>query len=132
MPRHVSRSLAAWTGALLVLLAAHDLSHALDDGLETKLGQLALVAVPQWLAIAAVTAVIIRADQARATAAAMLLGSAVAVGFVAIHLLPVSTASYWDLHPSAVSWAVAVVPAGVGIVVAALAWSERQRRLAPA
>ena len=58
MPRHASRSLVIWSGVLLVALAAHDLSHALDGGLETPLDQLAFVAVPQWLVLAAVMTVI--------------------------------------------------------------------------
>ena len=52
MPRHAPPSLAVGSLALLALLAAHDLTHALDDGLETRLGDLALVAIPQWLALA--------------------------------------------------------------------------------
>src|SRR5437016_7333168 len=71
MPRHASRSLVIWSGVLLVVLAAHDLSHALDGGLETPLDQLALVAVPQWLLLAVVMTVIVRGERARGAAAAL-------------------------------------------------------------
>jgi hypothetical protein len=124
MPRRASRSLVVWSGALLVVLAGHDLSHALDDGLETPLHQLALVAVPQWLVLAVVMAVIVRGDRARSAAAALLLGIGVAVGFAIAHLLPFSSASYWDLRPSVVSWLLAWLPAALGLAVAALAWSQ--------
>ena len=86
MPRHGSRSLVSWSWAVLALLAAHDVTHLLDDGLETPLGQLALVAHPQWLALAVVMAVILRGDRSRSRAAALLLGMSVAVGFAVIHL----------------------------------------------
>jgi hypothetical protein len=124
VPRRVSRSLALWSAALLALLAAHDLSHALDDGLETKLGGLALVATPQWIVLAVILAVILRADRSRGAAAALLLGLGVTVGFVVIHLLPFGPASYWDLHPSAVSWLLAWVPPALGLLVAARAYTE--------
>src|SRR4051794_16075317 len=124
MPRRASRPLVLWSAALLVLLAAHDLSHVLDDALDTKVSDLALIAIPQWIALAVVFAVILRAERARAAAAAFLLGVGVTVGFLAIHLLPFSPADYYDLDPSAISWVLAWLPAALGVVVAARAWSE--------
>src|SRR4051812_4666151 len=124
MARRAPRYLVVWSGVLLALLAAHDLSHALDDGLETPLGGLALVAVPQWLVLAVVMAVIVRADRARSAMAALLLGIGVAVGFAGVHLLPFAPASFWGLHPSAISWLVAWVPAAWGRAVAARALAE--------
>jgi hypothetical protein len=124
MPRPASRSLIIWSGVLLVLLAAHDVSHVVDRGLKTPLDQLALVAVPQWLVLALVMAVILHGDRARSAAAALLLGIGVTIGFALAHLLPFSTASYWDLRPSAVSWLLAWLPAALGLMVAALAWSQ--------
>ena len=118
------RPLVTWSAVLLVVLAAHDLSHALDDGLETPLSGLALVAVPQWIALAVVMAVIVRGDQARSALAALLLGIGVTAGFAFVHLLPFATASYWDLHPSAASWVVAWLPVGLGLWVAVLGWSQ--------
>src|SRR2546421_5898066 len=100
MPRHASRSIVISSGVLLVVLAAHDLSHALDGGLETPVGELALVAVPQWLVLAAVMTVIVRGDRAHGAAAALLLGIGVTAWLAVVPLLPVSTASYWDLQPS--------------------------------
>lgn len=126
MARHGSSSLAVWSWVVLALLAAHDLTHALDDGLATSLGQLASVAVPQWLVLAAVMAVILHGDRARSRAAALLLGLAVAVGVALVHLLPVSPAAFWELQPSVLSWILAWALAAVGLVLAALAWPQRR------
>jgi hypothetical protein len=121
----VARSLGFWSAVLLGLLAAHDVTHLLDDGLDTSRGQLALVAVPQWLALGAVMAVILGRDPARSRIAALLLGLAVTAGFAVIHLLPSAPAAFWDLQPSGVSWLLAWVPAAGGLALAALAWSRR-------
>src|SRR5829696_6278080 len=101
--------LAAWL--VLALLAAHDVTHVLDDGLETPLGQVAYVAIPQWLFLAVAMTVIVRGDAARSRTAALLVGVSVALGFAAIHLLPLSPAAYWDLRPSSLSWVLAWMPA---------------------
>ena len=124
MPRPVSRPLALWSAVLLALLAAHDLSHAFDNGLETPLSQLAAVAAPQWLALAVLMAIVLRGDRAHAAASALLLGVGVTIGFAVVHLLPFSTSSYWKLHPSAVSWTLAWSPAALGLALAVLAWSQ--------
>ena len=116
-----TRGVLLTTCGLLALLAGHDLSHALDEGLDTSLRALALVAMPQWLVLAAVLAVILRAERPRAHAAALLLGLGVSAGLLAVHLLPLSAAPYSDLDPSAVSWLLAWVPAAVGLLLAALA-----------
>ena len=126
MPRHRSRPLVFWSWVVLALLAAHDVTHALDDGLQTGLGQLASVAVPQWLVLAAVMAMILRGDPARSRLAALVLGISVTVGFAVIHLLPVSPAAFWDLQPSVLSWVLAWAPAAVGLALAALAWPQRR------
>ena len=124
MPRHVSRSLIVGCAVLLVLLAANDLSHALDDGLETGLGALAAIAAPEWLVLAALMAAIVRGDRARGASAALLLGSGVILGFVVVHLVPFAPASYWEVEPTLASWLLAWLPVGVGVVVTALAWGE--------
>ena len=124
MPRGADRSLVLWSWIVLALLAAHDLTHILDDGLDTSPGQLALVAIPQWLALAVVMAVVLRGDRAHSRTAALLLGLSVAVGFAVVHLLPSSLAAYWDLEPSVVSWVLAWVPTAAGLVLAALAWPQ--------
>ena len=126
MRRHASRSLAVWSWALLALLAAHDVTHALDEGLETRLSQLALVAVPQWLVLAIVMAVVLRGGPARSANAAFVLGVGVTVGFALVHLLPFSPAAYWELQPSVASWLLAWLPAAVGLMLAGLAWSQRR------
>jgi len=127
MARRASRSVGVWAWVLLALLAAHDVTHVLDERLETRLGELALVAVPQWLVLAVVMAVILRGDRARSAAAALLLGIGATVGFAGAHLAPFSLSAYWDLQPSVVSWLLAWLPAAVGLVLAALAWPQWRR-----
>lgn len=116
-----SRALIPWTWALLALLAAHDLTHLFDDGLDTSAGQLALVAIPQWLVVAAVMAVVLRGGRPHRPLAALALGLGAAVGLAVVHLLPFAVAPYQDLDPSPLSWALAWIPTGVGLAVAGLA-----------
>jgi hypothetical protein len=122
MRRVGDRSLVVWSCLVLALLAAHDVTHILDEGLETPLGRLALVALPQWVALAILTAILVRGERGTRHTAALLLGIAVAVGFALIHLLPFSAAAYWDVQPSVVSWALAWLPAAAGLLLAVLAW----------
>ena len=119
-----SPALIVATWLLLALLAAHDLTHLFDEGLDTSAGQLALVAVPQWIAIAVVMAVVLRAGRSRGAPAALLLGAATALGFAIVHLLPFAPAAYEDLDPSALSWVLAWVPTVLALVVVALALRE--------
>src|SRR3954464_5960250 len=119
-----SRPLVVWSGVLLVLLAAHDLSHLLDSGLDTKASQLALIAVPQWIVLGIVMTIIVRGEPRVSAIAGFLLGAGAAVGFALVHLAPFAPADYWGLSPTTVSWALAWIPTGVGVLVAWLAWSE--------
>ena len=116
----------AWV--VLALLAAHDVTHLADDGLDTSPRQLALVAIPQWLVLAAVMAIVLRGRPDQSRAAAVVLGLSVAVGFVLIHLVPFSPTAYWDLEPAGVSWVLVWLPAALGLVLAALA-SRREVRV---
>ena len=108
-----------WAWVVLALLAAHDLTHAVDGGLDTGLGELALVSIPQWLLLAAVMGIVLRGDPARSRAAALVLGGAVVAGFVAVHLLPLSPAAFRDLDPSPISWALVWLPIAAGLVLVA-------------
>jgi hypothetical protein len=121
------------TWVLLALLAGHDLSHALDDGLDTSVGALLVIAAPQWIALGVMLAIILRAQRQTAHLAAALLGLGVTVGLLVVHLLPGSAAPYADLDPSVVSWLLAWVPAVVGLVLVALALPSlrRSRSVAP-
>jgi hypothetical protein len=121
MPRSGARSLVLWSWILLALVAAHDVTHVFDDGLETGLGQLALVAIPQWLLLAALMAIVLRDDHAHSRTAALLLGAIVAAGFGVVHLLPVSPAAFWDLQPSVESWVLAWGSIAAAVVLATLA-----------
>ena len=115
-------SLVIWSWVVLALVAAHDVTHVLDDGLDTPLGLFVLVALPQWIFLAAVMAVVLRGDPARSRIAAMLLGASIAIGFTAFHLLPFSLAAYEDLSPSAVSSVLVWAPPAAGLVLVVLAW----------
>ena len=108
----------AGSWVLLALVAAHDVTHLVDGGLETSPGQLAIVAIPQWLVLAAVMAIVLRGDPAQRRAAALVLGLSVAAGFGVVHLLPFSPAAFWDQQPSAVSWALAWASVAVGLLLA--------------
>ena len=114
--------IGAWV--VLALLAAHDATHVLDDGLGTPLGQVAAVAIPQWLFLAVAMAVIVRGGPEQRRIAALLVGISVALGFAAIHLLPFSPAGYWDLHPSGISWVLVWLPAAAGLALVAIAWPQ--------
>src|SRR4051794_41552034 len=98
LTRHERTPLVVWTAVVLALLAGHDLTHALDGGLDTSLGALAAIAVPQWLLLAAAMWTIARADRTRSAGGALLVGVSVVVGFAAVHLVPFSPVAYWDLH----------------------------------
>ena len=93
----------------------------LDDGLETGLGQLALVALPQWLVLAVVTAIVLRGHRVHSRTAALLLGTSVAVGFGVVHQLRFSPAAFWDLQPSVASWLLAWASVAAGVLLAVLA-----------
>jgi hypothetical protein len=108
----------ACSWVLLALVAAHDVTHLVDGGLETSPGQLAIVAIPQWLVLAAVMAIVLRGDPAQRRAAALVLGLSVAAGFGVVHLLPFSPAAFWDQQPSVVSWALAWASVAVGLLLA--------------
>ena len=132
MNAHERTRLVVWTSVVLALLAGHDLTHALDGGLDTSLGGLAAIAVPQWLLLAAAMWTIARADPTRSAGAALLVGVSVVVGFAAVHLVPLSPVAYWDLHPTTLSWVLVWAPLVAGLVLTTLAWREwRAIRRAP-
>ena len=122
--RSASHPLVLWSAVVLLLLAAHDFSHALDGGLGTSLGGLALVAVPQWAVLAVLMAVIVRGERRQSAGAALLLGAGVVLGFAAVHLLPFSPSAYWDLHPTPLSWVLVWLPLPAGLVLSTLAWRD--------
>ena len=124
MPPAVSRRLVVAVSLLLAGLAAHDLSHAFDAGLDTRLSGLALVAVPQWIVLGVVLAVVLRGGRLRGAQMALALGAGATIGFTAVHLLPFAPAPYQDLDPSALSWLFLVLPTLLAVVVSALALAE--------
>ena len=121
MPRAGARSLVLWSWIVLALLAAHDVTHALDDGLDTSPGQLAVVAIPQWLALAGLMAIVLRGDGGQSQTAALLIGISVAVGFAIVHLLPLTAISFWELSPSLLSWVLAWATTAAGLLLAVFA-----------
>jgi hypothetical protein len=125
----MARSLVTGSWIVLALLAAHDVTHLADDGLDTSPGQLALVAIPQWLALAAVMALVLRGRPDRRRLAALALGLSVAAGFALIHLLPFAPAAYGELEPSGLSWVLVWMPTAAGVALAARAWTTRAATL---
>ena len=121
MPRADGRSLVLGSWIVLALLAVHDVTHIADDGLDTSLGQLAVVAIPQWLALAGLMAIVVRGDPAHSRIATLLLGAGVAVGFALVHLLPLTAVSFWELSPSPASWVLAWATTAAGVLLAVLA-----------
>ena len=128
MPHGGARPLVLWSWILLALVAAHDVTHVLDDGLETPPAQLAYVAIPQWIFLAVAMAVVVRGDPARSRLAALLLGAAVALGFAVVHLVPLSPAALWELEPSPISWLLVWMCLVAALVLVALAWRPRRVR----
>ena len=124
------RRLVLWSWVVLGLLAAHDVTHVLDEGLDTPAGQLAVVAIPQWLFLGGAMVVVLRGDPARSRAAALLLAGSVAVGFTVVHLLPFSPAAYWDLRPTVVSWVLVWMTTFAALTLAVLAWPPRRQQAA--
>jgi hypothetical protein len=116
---------------VLALVAAHDVTHVADDGLETPLGALAAVSIPQWAFLGAAMAVVVRGDAARSRLAARLLGASVAAGFVVVHLIPIGPTALWRLDPSAVSWVLVWAAIAAALVLVALAGSVSNRRGIP-
>jgi hypothetical protein len=125
----VQRPIVLWSAIVLALLLAHDFSHALDHGLETSLVALAAIAVPQWAFLAFLMSVIVRGERLRAAGAALLLGAGMVLGFALVHLVPFSPASYWDLHPTTLSWVLVWLPLAAGAVLTTLAWREWREAL---
>ena len=121
MPRGDARSLVLWSWIVLVLLAAHDVTHVVDDGLETPLAQFPIVAVPQWIALGVVMAVVLRGDPFHSQTAALLLGIGVTVGVAVVHLLPITSAALWEVQPSVVSWVLVWASTAAGLLLAVLA-----------
>jgi len=128
MSRVGGRSVVVLSWVVLVLLAAHDVTHLADGGLDTSPGQLALVAIPQWIALAAVMVIVVRGPEERRRIAALVLGVSVVVGFAVIHLLPFSLADYSELEPSGLSWVLVWLPTAAALVLVALAALVRPSR----
>jgi hypothetical protein len=68
--------------------------------------------------------VIVRGDRRQSALAALMLSAGVVAGFAAAHLLPLSPAAYWHLHPSALSWLLVWAPLLAGLVLAAIAGKQ--------
>ena len=49
------------------------------------------------------------------------------VGFAVVHLLPLVPTAFWDLQPSVVSWVLAWLSAGAGLLLAMLALAATAR-----
>jgi len=107
--------------ALLVLGAAHDADHLLDQDTLGELGVFfwALVAV-QYSAFGLAIWLAVGRDW-RTPGIAALLAGIVLAGFLAAHVLPFGLAPYSDTDPGAVSWALVFAPVAVAALCLAVA-----------
>jgi hypothetical protein len=122
--------------AALVLVAA-DVAHALDHTRQGRglAAEVYTAGVAGWVALGALLVLVARGHRLAAPYAAA-VGAAVAVGFVAVHVLPHWSAfsdpyPAWD--PDALSWALVVVPllAAVNLVAQAARARSCTRRSPP-
>jgi len=118
---------------LFVGLVAHTVDHGVNQPSRSIPGILGLIGLIGFVAVAASLLLALRRSPG-AGAAAMLVGSATALSFVAIHLLPswgpVSD-PYWDFDANLVSWVLLLAPILAATLLAARgaqsAWITRTR-----
>jgi hypothetical protein len=124
-------------GRAALLLTAADVAHALDHTRQGRdlAAEVYTAGVAGWIALAVMLVLIARGHRLAAPYAAA-VGAAVAVGFLAVHLLPHWSAfsdpyPAWD--PDALSWALVVVPilAALNLVAQAARAHSRTRRSPP-
>lgn len=119
------QTLTALLALLLVLLAAHDVDHVVN---EERLGELSAafwIFLPfQYGAFLAVLTLVWRRHAQAAGLAAVLAATSV-VGFVGAHVVPFGLLPYGDGDPLAISWALVFVPMAVAATAFAVAMRLR-------
>jgi hypothetical protein len=113
-------------GRAALLLAAADVLHALDHTRQGRdlASEVYVAGVSGWIALALLLVLVARGHRLAAPYAAA-VGASVAVGFLAVHVLP-RWSSFSDPYPDAsvdaLSWILVAVPiaAAVNLVVRAL------------
>jgi len=113
-------------GRAALLLAATDVVHALDHTRQGRAltAEVYTAGVAGWIALAVLLALVARGHRLAAPYAAA-VGLSVAVGFVAVHVVPHWSAlsdPYPAFDADALSWALVAVPvlAGVNLAVQAV------------
>ena len=122
--------------AALVLVAA-DVAHALDHARQGRhlTAEVYAAGIAGWIALAVLLVLVARGHRLAAPYAGA-VGVNVAVGFVAVHLLPrwgALSDPYPSFHPDAVSWALVALPvaAALNLVWQATRARSRTRRSPP-
>ena len=115
------RALAVALAILLVLVAAHDVDHVVN---EARLGELDAgfwAFLPfQYGAFVAVLVLTVRRHSQAPTLAAVLAAIAV-LTFLVAHVLPFGPLPYADADPLAISWALVFVPMAMAAAAFVLA-----------
>jgi hypothetical protein len=124
-------------GRAALLLVAADVAHALDHARQGRdlAAEVYTAGIAGWIALAVLLVLVVRGHRLAAPYAAA-VGLAVAVGFVAVHVLPHWSAfsdPYSGWEPDALSWALVVVPvlAALNLVAQAARVRSHTRRSPP-
>ena len=115
---------------VLALLVAHTLDHALNQPARPGPESGTVIGVLGFVIVAGSSLLAIRRSP-NAPAAAVVAGSATALGILAVHLMPAwwgfVSDPYWDFDANAPSWTLALAPLAAGVVLAVAgaqaAWS---------
>lgn len=126
------RALRVTAVVLFALIVGHDISHIADPGLDTPLGALAIISVPQYVGLIWILNAVLRSPPRRSAGAGLALGLAVLAGFVVAHLLPFGPAPFYDEHPAFASWLLLWLPIGTCLLLIALSLSVLRRTRAAA
>jgi hypothetical protein len=121
-PSGSTTGLTWWTLAVVAVSWLHDLDHVRQvRDVEAGVSLIGLIGVLGNL----VTLALVITRHSLAPLAAVVLGFATAIGFIAVHVLPdwgPLSDGYPDLPVDAASWAIAIIPifAGLGLGMAGL------------
>jgi hypothetical protein len=106
---------------VFVLLAAHTLDHAVNQPQRTLPATGGVIALLGFMLVAASATLAVRRAPL-APVMSVLAGTATAIGFVAIHLVPAWSSAisdpYWDFDANALSWILIAAPLVAAVALA--------------